>query len=80
MKQIAIGQLPMVCDFPEVFLYDINYLSSKREVEFTIELVPNTSLMSMAPYRKFDSELSELSSTECFPVGSAGVVSQEEIW
>ena len=47
----AMGELPIVRDFPEVFLEDISDLPSEREVKFTIYLIPGTSLVWMAPYR-----------------------------
>ena len=47
-------------DFPEVFLDNIAELPPEREVEFAIDLVPGTSLISIAPYRMSASELGEL--------------------
>ncbi|MCI63111.1 cellular nucleic acid-binding protein, partial [Trifolium medium] len=38
----------------------ISDVPPEREVEFTIDLVPGTSPISMAPYRKSASELNEL--------------------
>lgn len=55
-----IVDLLVVHEFLEVFPYDINDLSLEREVEFSIDLVPGTSPMSMAPYMMSASELSEL--------------------
>lgn len=49
-----------VCEFPKVFPKDISDLPSEREVEFDIDLVPSTSLVSMAPYRVPPSELGDL--------------------
>lgn len=59
-NKVVIGEFPMVCDFPEVFIYDISELPPECEVEFAIDLVSGTSLMSMASYRIFVSELREL--------------------
>ncbi|XP_050920172.1 uncharacterized protein LOC127137794 [Lathyrus oleraceus] len=59
-KKVVIGELPMLCNFSEVFLDDISDFSPEREVEFAIDLVPSTSSVSMDPYRIFASELSEL--------------------
>lgn len=59
-SKFVIGELHVVCDFSEVFPDDINDLSSEREVEFAIDLVSDTSLVSMTPYRIFASGLSEL--------------------
>ncbi|XP_058733470.1 uncharacterized protein LOC131605091 [Vicia villosa] len=38
------SELPLVCDFPEVFLEDVRDLPTKREMEFAIELIPGTRL------------------------------------
>ena len=53
-------ELPVVNEFPEVFPEDVSELPPEREVEFTIDLIPGTSLVSMAPYRMSASELSEV--------------------
>jgi hypothetical protein len=55
----AFDQL-VVCDFPEVFPEDISDLPPEREVEFSIDLVPGTRPVSMAPYRMSTTELGEL--------------------
>ncbi|MCI42461.1 cellular nucleic acid-binding protein [Trifolium medium] len=52
--------LPVVCEFPGVFPGDISDLPPEREVEFTIDLVPGTGPVSVAPYRMSASELNEL--------------------
>ena len=49
-SKVMIGELPVVCDFREVFPYDISDLPLEREVEFSIDLVPGTSPMSMTLY------------------------------
>src|SRR3954469_8137990 len=59
-KKLASSELPVVCEFPEVFPEDVNDLPPEREVEFTIELIPGTSPVSMAPYRMSPSKLTEL--------------------
>ena len=56
----GIGDLPVVQEFLEVFPDDITELPPEREVEFTIDLVPGTSPISIAPYRMSASELGEL--------------------
>lgn len=55
-----IMDLPVVCEFSEVFPNDISDLLSERKVEFAKDLVPGTSPMPMASYRIYASELSEL--------------------
>lgn len=59
-SKAMIGELHVVCDFPEMFPDDISDLSSEREVEFTIELVLGTSPVLMTPFRLLASELCEL--------------------
>ncbi|XP_050890569.1 uncharacterized protein LOC127095973 [Lathyrus oleraceus] len=56
----TIEELPIVCEFAEVFPEDISDLPSEREVEFSIDLIPGTSPVSMTPYRMSASELKEL--------------------
>ena len=53
----VVHDLPRVCEFPEVFPEDISDLPPEREVDFSIDLVPGTSPMSMIPYRVPTSEL-----------------------
>lgn len=50
----------VVCEFSEVFLEDISDLPPEHEVEFAIDLVHDTSHVSMAPYRMYASEQSDL--------------------
>lgn len=56
----VIGEIPVVCDFLEVFPDDINDFPPKRKVEFTIDLVLGTSPILMTPYRMSASEVSKL--------------------
>ncbi|XP_019465360.1 PREDICTED: uncharacterized protein LOC109363555 [Lupinus angustifolius] len=55
-----IQNLPVVRNFSEVFPDDIHGLSPVREIEFAIDLVPRTGLISIAPYRMAPLELTEL--------------------
>ncbi|KAK2422360.1 hypothetical protein QL285_032900 [Trifolium repens] len=54
------NQLPVVCEFPDVFPEDVFDLPPEREIEFSIEVVPSTNPISMAPYRMSTSELDQL--------------------
>ncbi|XP_050881245.1 uncharacterized protein LOC127084776 isoform X1 [Lathyrus oleraceus] len=60
--KLVICDLAVVCDFPEVFPEEVNELPPEREVEFSIDLVPGTRPISMAPYRMSAVELTELKS------------------
>ena len=55
-----IDKLQVVCEFPEDFTDEIPVVPPEREVEFSIDLVPGTKPVSMAPYRISVSELAEL--------------------
>ena len=59
-NQAVIDRLPVVKEFPEVFPDEIPDVPPEREVEFSIDLVPGTKPVSMAPYRMSASELAEL--------------------
>ena len=50
----------MVSEFPDVFPEEIPGLPPIREVEFTIELLPGTTPICIAPYRMAPAELGEL--------------------
>lgn len=50
-----IVELPVVCEFPEVFLDDISDFLLECELEFAIILIPGTSLVSMDSYRIYAS-------------------------
>ncbi|MCI38633.1 enzymatic polyprotein [Trifolium medium] len=57
---VKMEELPIVCEFPDVFAGDVSDLPPKREMEFAIDLIPGTGPISMAPYRMSVSELKEL--------------------
>jgi len=52
--------IPVVQEFEDVFPNEVPQLPPSREVEFSINLVLGTSLVSMAPYRMALAELVEL--------------------
>ncbi|XP_049397400.1 uncharacterized protein LOC125861582 [Solanum stenotomum] len=60
LKSPCIKDIPVVCDFPEVFPENISGLPPKREVEFPIELIPGSTPISITPYRMAPAELREL--------------------
>ena len=55
-----VDEISVVREFPDVFLDDIASLPQDREVEFTIDLIPVTELISIPPYRMAPAELREL--------------------
>ncbi|WVZ80533.1 hypothetical protein U9M48_028002 [Paspalum notatum var. saurae] len=55
-----IEKIPVVSDFPDVFLEELPGLPPDRDVEFAIELVPGTAPVSRRPYKMAPDELKEL--------------------
>jgi hypothetical protein len=55
-----IKDIPVVCEFPDVFPEDLPGLPPKRDVEFVIELKPGTAPISRRSYRMPPNELAEL--------------------
>ena len=47
----GVEEVPVMCEFPYVFLEEIFGLPPIREIEFIIELMPRTAPISIAPYR-----------------------------
>nr|GFA74549.1 putative reverse transcriptase domain-containing protein [Tanacetum cinerariifolium] len=59
-KEKHLEDVPVIQDFPEVFLDDLPGLLPPRQVEFRIELVPDDAPVAHAPYRLAPSEMKEL--------------------
>ena len=55
-----LEDIPIVKEFPDVFPDDISGLPPDRVIEFVIELIPGTELISIPPYRMAPAELKEL--------------------
>ncbi|GKE49529.1 putative reverse transcriptase domain-containing protein, partial [Tanacetum coccineum] len=53
--------VPIICDFLEVFLEELPGLPPPRQVEFRIDLVPGVARVARTPYRLAPSEMRELS-------------------
>ncbi|GJT66262.1 putative nucleotidyltransferase, ribonuclease H [Tanacetum coccineum] len=56
-----LEDIPIVRDFPEVFLEDISGLPLSREVEFHIDLIPGATPITKSPYRLAPTNMQELS-------------------
>jgi len=59
-KEERTSIIPIVHEFEDVFPDEVLGLPPRREVEFSIDLVPGTGLVSMAPYRMALAKLVEL--------------------
>ncbi|XP_021722872.1 uncharacterized protein LOC110690361 [Chenopodium quinoa] len=55
-----IEDVPIVNEFLDVFPDETSGMPPKREVEFTIDLIPGATPISKAPYRMAPAEMSEL--------------------
>nr|GEY97349.1 hypothetical protein [Tanacetum cinerariifolium] len=56
-----LEDVPVVQDFPTVFLEDLPGIPPTRQVEFQIDLVPGAAPMAREPHRLAPSEMKELS-------------------
>jgi hypothetical protein len=55
-----LEDIPVVREFPDVFLDDLPGLPPDQDVEFTIELLPGTAPISRRPHKMTPNELAEL--------------------
>ncbi|KAI3814365.1 hypothetical protein L1987_19118 [Smallanthus sonchifolius] len=62
IKTKELKDVPVVCNFPEVFPDDLPGLPPDREIEFQIGLLPGAQPVAKAPYRLVPSEMKELMS------------------
>jgi hypothetical protein len=60
IKGIKLEDIPVVCEYPDVFPDDLPGMPPDRDVEFVIELQPGTAPISKRPYRMPPNELAEL--------------------
>jgi hypothetical protein len=56
----SLEEIPVVCDYPDVFLDDLLGMPPDRDIEFVIELQPGTAPISKRAYRLPPKELAEL--------------------
>jgi hypothetical protein len=56
----TLEEIPVVCEYPDVFPEDLPGMPPDRDIEFVIELQPGTAPISRRPYRMTPSELAEL--------------------
>jgi hypothetical protein len=55
-----VRDIPVVCEFPDVFPDDLPGMPPDRDIEFIIELQPGTAPISKRPYRMPPNSLAEL--------------------
>ncbi|KAD6796106.1 hypothetical protein E3N88_07002 [Mikania micrantha] len=59
-KVKELEDVPMVCNFPDVFPEDLPGIPPDREIEFQIDVVPGAQPITKAPYRLAPTEMKEL--------------------
>nr|GEZ39867.1 hypothetical protein [Tanacetum cinerariifolium] len=64
-KEKRLNDVPIVQDFPEVFLEDLPGIPPTRQLEFQIDLILGAASVARAPYRLAPSEMKELSFQMC---------------
>jgi hypothetical protein len=57
---IKLNDIPIVCEYPDVFLDDLPGMPPDRDIKFIIELQPGTAPISKRPYSMPPNELTEL--------------------
>jgi hypothetical protein len=55
-----VDEIPVVCEYPDVFPDELSGMPPDRDVDFVIELQPDTAPISIRPYRMPPKELAEL--------------------
>ncbi|XP_021971541.1 uncharacterized protein LOC110866707 [Helianthus annuus] len=61
-KGKSVSDVPVVCDFPDIFPEDLPGLPPPRSINFCIDFIPGSTPVAKAPYRLTPSEMQELSS------------------
>jgi len=60
VKAKSLAEIPVVCEYPDVFPDDLPGMPPDRKIEFAIELQPGTAPIARRPYRMPPNELAEL--------------------
>ena len=61
--EVEIGadkNVPVVCEFPDIFLEELLGLPLEREIEFCIDVVRGANSTSVPPYRMTPTKLKEI--------------------
>ena len=56
----SVEEVPVVCEYPDVFPEELLGMPLDRDVEFVIDLLPGTGPISKRPYRMSVDELEKL--------------------
>jgi hypothetical protein len=56
----TLDQVPVACEYPDIFPEELPGMPPDRDIEFIIELIPGTAPIAQRPYRMNPQELEEL--------------------
>jgi hypothetical protein len=56
----TLDQVPVVCEYPDVFPEELLGMPPDRDIEFIIELIPGLAPIAQRPYHMNPQELEEL--------------------
>ena len=59
-REVQIEDIRIICEFKDVFPEELLGMPPKRDVDFSIDLVPGIEPISKAPYRMTPREMEEL--------------------
>ena len=60
LETLSHESVPIVCEFPDLFPKDLPRVPTEREIDFGIDLLPDTQPISIPPYRMDPAELKKL--------------------
>jgi hypothetical protein len=60
LEDKSVEEVPIVCEYPNVFPEELLGMPPDRDVEFVIDLLPGTGPIAKRPYRTSVDELEEL--------------------
>ena len=56
----TIEEVPVICEYPDVFPEELPRMPPDRDLEFIIDLIPKTAPIAKRPYKMAANELEEL--------------------
>jgi len=60
METSTLEEVPVVCEYPDVFPEELPGMPPDRDIEFIIDLIPRTGSIAKRPYRMATDELKDL--------------------
>ena len=60
METLTLEDVPVICEYPDVFSEELPGMPPDRDIEFIIDLIPGTGPIAKRPYRMAIDELKEL--------------------